>query len=671
MLGKVLCHAVAVALLFPLSALAQIEPADMVLLGARIYTENTAHTVVQSLAVRDGRIVFVGADTDAKRLINPHTQVVRANGRLVLPGLVDAHLHPTGIVDFDTCSLLAKTLTLAQVAAAVHGCVGSLHIAPGDWVYVSEWEYGAGNDPDPEHPNLRRALDVAAPHNPVFMVGWDGHHAAYNSAGLALAKNPGGKTVGFTKETIAKYFGAYAGYIGVDAFGEPAGNVNDQAREFIDTSVISKRHFAKLLREPERITEFLNSRGITAALDARGTPEAYELYDALFAKGRMTVHLNIAQWRLPEKYTDASGRVDYERVFAEADSIRDRYSNNPLVRADAIKVYADGVTEGNPNTTPPTLGDSPRPVPYLQPIFARDGAGHLTVTGYVDGASPICAYARAKPQEFESSQQVADFIRLYGFHPGQCAINYGVPEHEPAIFDEYIKQAHLRGYTLHIHAISDSAVTMAIDAIEAARAADGNATRPDTIAHLEFATAADLARAGKDHLFLACTYSWAYTDPTGYDMSLVPFYDHVVGNSYEAMHKPDSYFEQNYYPFKTALKAGAILTAGSDAPVLTKDPQPFVNMEFAMTRSKRGGLPTSPWQRLTIREVLDAYTINGAKQLARESEIGSIEIGKSADFIMIDQDIIALADAGQLERVGDTKVLQTWFQGKKVFGNSL
>jgi len=107
--------------------------------------------------------------------------------------------------------------------------------------------------------------------------------------------------------------------------------------------------------------------------------------------------------------------------------------------------------------------------------------------------------------------------------------------------------------------------------------------------------------------------------------------------------------------------------AGSDAPVLTKDPQPFVNMEFALTRAKRGLPATSPWQRLDVREILDAYTINGARALGRSEEIGSLEVGKSADFIVLDQDVLALASAGEPQRIGDTRVLQTWFRGRRVY----
>jgi len=210
---------------------------------------------------------------------------------------------------------------------------------------------------------------------------------------------------------------------------------------------------------------------------------------------------------------------------------------------------------------------------------------------------------------------------------------------------------------------------LAINALEAARKADGVTTRPDTLAHIQCATPEQVKRIGADHFFIAYTYSWMYAEPKGYDLSTVPFFNKVHGNSYEALHDPNSYFERCTYPTKSSKDAGAILAAGSDAPVLTQDPQPFVNMEFGVTRARPGLPPLSPWERLSIEDLIEAYTINGARALNRGSQIGSLEVGKSADFIILDQDILTLAKAGHPEKIGDTKVLETWFMGKKVYSS--
>jgi predicted amidohydrolase YtcJ len=646
------------------AGIAQAEPADLILTHARIYTADAARSTAEALAVRDGRLVYVGDAKGAEALAGPKTQRLDGGGRLVLPGLVDAHIHATAIVDLDVCSFESRPIALAAMADFIKGCIAKYHIAPGQWVLVQQWNFSDGNQPSTATPTLRAALDAASREHPIALLGNDGHHGAFNSLALAQARNAEGKPVGFSRATLAGDFKDFAPLIGVDGVGEPNGTVNEDARLVLGAPDMLEANTPELMKAPERMTQRLNSVGVTAIQDAFVTPRIRAVYDALAATGKLTVRANLIQFYAPETFRKPDGAIDYDRLIAGAKAVRAAYAGQDLLRSEAIKIFADGVLEGNPYATPPTMPDSPSLKPYLQPIFQAGADGKLAVAGYVDTASPLCAKVRAQP--IETAAAVAAFQKAHGFHPAQCAISFGAFQHNRQVVMDYAKAAHLAGFTLHIHAIGDAAVRQALDAIEAARAADGNDKTLDTIAHLQVVAPEEIQRIGKDRLFLAYTYSWANADPD-YDITVTPFLEHVKGRGYAAFHDPGFYYEKAFYPAKSTRDAGGILIAGSDAPVNTRDPQPFINIQLGVTRALPGLPPANPWERLTVRDLVDAYTRNGAAAMGRAADFGSLEAGKSADFIILDQDILALGDAGKAGEIGNTKVLETWFRGAKVY----
>jgi predicted amidohydrolase YtcJ len=271
-----------------------------------------------------------------------------------------------------------------------------------------------------------------------------------------------------------------------------------------------------------------------------------------------------------------------------------------------------------------------------------------------------------QPKRFTSSAAIARFQGAYGYSPAGCKPSRGVLTlPRPELF-AWASGFHNAGFTLHFHAIGDDAMRASLDAIERARRSDGVSSQPDTIAHAQLINPVDVVRLGKDHINVAFTYAWGYTDPD-YDITVVPFIDKVTGTGPAALHDPTFYYERNAYPTRSVKAAGATLIAGSDAPVDTRDPRPFINMQMALTRRFAGQPALNPSQAIGVNDVLDAYTINGARALGRGEDIGSIEVGKSADFILIDQDILGLAATGSADYIGKTKVLGTWFQGRRVF----
>jgi predicted amidohydrolase YtcJ len=648
------------------AAAADTPPADLIVTGGKIYTVDAARSVVEAMAVRDGMIVFAGSAAAAKRWIGPHSKVEQLAGRLVLPGLIDSHIHPIGIIPINVCDLDSARKTLRQLSAFVQACAARFKMPEGGWLSVHQWNFSDGNQPDAEFPTLRAALDKASGNIAIQLLGNDGHHGAFNSIGLSRARNSGGTVVGLSKQTLARDFREFTKFVGVDADGNPNGAVNEDARNLLEAPDMLFAQFPDIMRARAQMPHLLNAAGITGIMDALVTSQSLELYDALQRDGVLTVRATLAQFYDPERMKTAGGQVDYERMLASAQRVRAKYAANPLIRADVVKLFGDGVMEGNPYATPPTLPDTLALHPYRQPIFGRDKDGQLTVSGYVDTGSPTCADVRANPAKYADGDAVARFTAEHHFHPGQCAISSGQLQHERSVIMEFVKRFHLAGFTLHIHVIGDGTLETVLDALEAARAADGISSQFDGLAHIQLAQPSDVARIGKDHLFVAFTYSWANADPE-YDMTVVPFVDKVIGNSYAALHAPGSYYESNVYPFKAVKDAGGTLVAGSDAPVNTRDPQPFVNMAIGVTRRLPGQQAQNPAQAVGIRDMIDAYTINGARFLHRDQVAGSLEAGKSADFIVLDRDILELAISGHADDIARTRVLETWFQGKEVY----
>jgi len=636
--------------------------ADTVLTGGRIYTADAERRFVEAIAVEGDEIVFAGPAAKVAKYVGATTKSIDLGGRLVLPGLHDAHLHPVGAMEVDTCSIDKAAMTLEELSVFVAACVARFNPAPGDWLFAELWEFERGNQPGRKFRTIRDALDAAAPKNPVLLEGTDGHHFAVNSLALATAKNAAGETLGLSARTLKSDFADLAQYVGVDAAGEPNGKLTETyIYSRLDTAAMQEAEAAKRLAHPERMMEVTLPRGITSFLDAAARPDSLAVYDALLAKGAFHARATLALYFDPDDYKSADGSFDGAALLADAGAVRDKYAGAPLIKADYLKLFADGVLEGDPLSVPPTLPNAAMSRDYLQPVFAAGGE-RLHVSGYADPDGEACANAR-RGAEQGAPTDAASFVRGFGFHPKQCATNAGVLQHPEAVIREYVNLGDKAGFTFHIHAIGDRAVKTALEAIANAQADHGSTTR-HIVTHLQVVRPDDIARFKALGAYASLTFAWATVDPD-YDLTVLPFIDRVDGPA--GLYDPASYYMKNVYPAQSILKAGGVIIAGSDAPVDTRDPRPFVNIEGAVNRNifEAGALNSS--QALSIFDAVDAYTINAARALRQDAVAGSIERGKKADFIIVDQDVFALAESGQAAAISETQVLETWFGGKSVY----
>jgi len=205
------------------------------------------------------------------------------------------------------------------------------------------------------------------------------------------------------------------------------------------------------------------------------------------------------------------------------------------------------------------------------------------------------------------------------------------------------------GLQVHLHAIGDAAVRSALDAIEAARQANGPSDLRHHIAHIQLIHPDDLPRFAALGATANMQPIWACHEPT-MDQRTIPF----LGPQRTAWQ----------YPFASLLQHGARLAAGSDWPVSSANP--MLEIEVAMTRVNelaRSGDPFLPDERLSLDQALAAFTIGSAYVSHLDAETGTIEVGKLADLALLDRN---LRD-GNAGPIGEASVQATWVEGLEVF----
>ncbi|MCL4213099.1 MAG: amidohydrolase [Gemmatimonadales bacterium] len=271
--------ACAIAPLAPLAAQApatatQGRPtADLVVLNARIYTADGMRPVVDAMAVRDGRVVFVGDRAGAQALVGSATRTLDLGGRTVIPGMTDAHAHVAGLGAALRNVDLVGTTSYAQVIARV---VERAAATPkGEWVIGRGWDQNDWGDTRfPTHEALSRAV----PDHPVYLTRVDGHAGLANAMAMQRA--------GVNKDSKDPAGGS----IERDAAGNPAGVFVDNAQGLVSraipgaTRAQTKQAIASAIAEMHRW-------GITAVHDAGASPQVLELYEELGREKALNIRL--------------------------------------------------------------------------------------------------------------------------------------------------------------------------------------------------------------------------------------------------------------------------------------------------------------------------------------------------------------------------------------------
>lgn len=233
--------------------------------------------------------------------------------------------------------------------------------------------------------------------------------------------------------------------------------------------------------------------------------------------------------------------------------------------------------------------------------------------------------------------------------------NFGSVLLEGEILQEFVKEVDAAGFDIHIHAIGDRAVDEALDAFEAARIANPETSNRYSIAHTELVRDQDLPRFGELDVIAQTTPAWFATDGE--------FERAVVGRDRA----------EKLYRFRRIIDAGGKVTFGSDFPATGSLAAlaPIANIEMGQTRKYPGEreMPVTPPidAQLTLEEMIRGYTLDAAYQLNMETQIGSLEVGKLADFVVLSDDLFEMDVYEQHE----AKVLMTYMNGQQVFERDL
>ncbi|HEX6107646.1 MAG TPA: amidohydrolase [Gemmatimonadales bacterium] len=292
-------------------------PADLVLRNGAVYTMDAARRWASAVAVRDGRIVYVGPDSLPPGLAGPATKTVDLAGGMVLPGFQDAHVHPISAgVELGECPLVELT-TRAALLDSIRACAAALPEAP--WVRGSGWQLPLFADASPR----RELLDSLVPDRPAAFEAMDGHSLWANSRALALA--------GVSGETRDPPDGRIERDPGT---GEPSGTLRESAMELV-TRVMPARTDAELRAGLARAQREANRFGITSLFAATADEAHLRAYTAADRAGELTVRVAAAAHPDPR---------EPDSLLSRARDWRARYTS-PRVRPIAVKLFQDGVIE--------------------------------------------------------------------------------------------------------------------------------------------------------------------------------------------------------------------------------------------------------------------------------------------------------------------------------------
>ncbi|HEX5432856.1 MAG TPA: amidohydrolase, partial [Candidatus Angelobacter sp.] len=334
---------------------AQSKPAaDLIVTNAKVWTVDKVRPQAEAFAVVGDRIVAVGSSAEMDAWHGPQTKVVDAQGRLVLPGFDDAHVHFVVGGDHLQAVQLKDAASAQQFAARI--AQRARKMPKGDWITGGDWDEQKWSPPDLPSSEM---IDAATPETPVFVNRYDGHESLANSLALRLAN------------ITAKTPDPPGGQIVHDKQGNPTGILRDSAQELVEKVMPSMSHTQRM-RAIHEAMDYAASLGVTSVQDMDPSYDDVKAYSELMENKQLDVRIYVAP--IETDWKDQA-KLGIRHAFG-----------TPFLRMGAVKGYADGSLGSETAYFFEPYTDNPRshgllssemhpPSAMLQRLKAADAAG--------------------------------------------------------------------------------------------------------------------------------------------------------------------------------------------------------------------------------------------------------------------------------------------------------
>ena len=435
--------------LLPLAA-RTAAPADSVYRNGYVYTVDAKNSVAQALAVLHGRIVYVGDDAGIGAYVGKHSRVIDLHGRMLMPGLVDGHMHPMmGGASLLKCNLQYERLTIEQMQARIQACLDQTrNREPDAWLEVVNWfqeaMLPAGTLP------THAVLDALNTSRPIFVRSSFGHSGLVNGRAIQLA--------GIVRGTPDPPHG----HIVRDSAGVPTGVLDDAAQRLVD-HLIPPASLEDNVRAVKAALDAARKQGITSFLDAKASEATLAAFATVEQQGGLTARAHFALLVEP-----AEAAVP-QKVVSRLLQLRQRYDAGPVATRPAMsvrnmKLFLDGVISA------PALTGA-----MLEPYWLPDAAPNA------------------------------------GWWPSKNrgpAVYFAAPA-----LEELLIAVSRAGFEAHMHADGDRAVRAGLDAVAALRSALPGADIRIGIAHDEIVDREDFPRFKQLNVIPVLSFQWEKRAP--------------------------------------------------------------------------------------------------------------------------------------------------------------